>query len=402
MHELCTHHPESFVPAFLSSEFLPALLETLIAPALALRLHAAHAVGGLALAITQFETCVELRRALNLISPTVMEFFLRKQPAADLGSQTTILRAIRSVLSNQFSDSSMSHHAQGPFWGLSVLLSLIILLGPATMTQLTVLKELKEALDLGLKNKKRCVRMIATSCWGGLAWTWRTWRHCLPSEESMVDPESEGDAQRSLQSAQAKARILRARETFEKVLCLFSSGTFGISIVGILLGHPTGESISRSEQQDIIRALGYLEKSGRDGGDSTPRVLDALDRLVNARGVEVVGADADEDWEGNFAAKLAPRSMLSVYPGILSTDLTPFFQTAGQPSSPGGAASLSAMIEAIVKQQPNVEDLRAFSEAERKNGLVWKRTRDVWLGCIEWLQLGVDEAVPVSLILWLH
>lgn len=394
MYELSTHRPESFVPAFLSTEFLPVLLDSLISPVLALRVHAAHAVGGLALAITQFETCDELRRALNKISPIVLEFFLRKQPAA--GSQTTVLRALRSSLSNQFNDTSFSHHAQAPFWGLSVLLSLIILLGPATLSELTVLKELKEALDMGLKSRKRCVRVITTSCWGGLAWSWRTWRHPVQSEEASANAENEGDAQRSLQNAQVKARVARARETFEKILTVFSTNNFGISLVGILLGQPSTEPISRPAQQDVIRALGYLEKAGRDGGESTPRVLDALDRLVNARGVESTGPDDDDEWEGNFAAKLAPRSLLSVFPGLLSTDITPFFHSSAQNSSPGSAASLSAMVDSIVKQQPSVEDLRAFSEEERKNGLIWKRTRDVWLGCIEWLQLGVDEAVPVS------
>ena len=53
----------------MSHEFLTALLESLINPALSLRLHAAHAIGGLVYAITQFETCDELRRQLSLASP---------------------------------------------------------------------------------------------------------------------------------------------------------------------------------------------------------------------------------------------------------------------------------------------------------------------------------------------
>ena len=210
--------------------------------------------------------------------------------------------------------------------------------------------------------------------------------------------EAEDDAQRSLQISHAKARMVRAKETFEKLLNVFSAKGFGISLVGILLGHPTTEPLSRTNQQDLICALRHLEKAGREGGESTPRVLDALDRLLNGRNAEEEEMQNMDEWEGNFAAKLVSRSLLSIYPGLLSTDLVPFFQTASQPGSPGGAASLSVIIENIMKQQPSAEDLRPFSDVERANGLIWKRVRDVWLGCVEWLQLGVDEPIPVSFL----
>ncbi|KAI0250945.1 hypothetical protein BJV78DRAFT_1282854 [Lactifluus subvellereus] len=63
IHDLAVHEPSVFLSAF--TELLPSILENVLAPLLALRIHACHAPGGLALGVSQIPpllyACAALR-----------------------------------------------------------------------------------------------------------------------------------------------------------------------------------------------------------------------------------------------------------------------------------------------------------------------------------------------------
>ncbi|KAL5512693.1 hypothetical protein ACEPAG_2959 [Sanghuangporus baumii] len=355
VHDLSIYRPGIFVPIL--HIYLTTLLESLLTPSNVLRVLAAHALGGFVLGLIQAKD--DFENILLEISPVVSEFFLRKTPQENL--QTTILRTLRTALRNV----EPSHHAQGPFWATSVLASLTVLLGPALLRERQLLVEYRATIDIGLKARKRIVRAIISTIWGPLIWVWQRWRSSVNDVPVDADDQSEGVLEQE-----------KVKKCFSAMLRMTAHLPVGIAFIGALLG----EHHDSCRQDDLHFAFFQLGMSARQGGESTQRALELLDRLVNSREDE----GFYEHWTENFVEKLVPSSLLSVSPGLLTVDIN--------------VVTLSPVAESIVAAQPSPVDVRPLADEEKCAPGVWTRIKDVWIMCIEQLEMSENDSAPDALL----
>ncbi|KAI5123177.1 hypothetical protein M0805_000877 [Coniferiporia weirii] len=350
VHDLSLYKPMIFVPGF--ELYVSSVLENLLTPSCALRVQAAHALGGFVLGITQLGADAE--DIIRSVSPRVIEFFLRNEPLPN--TQTTIIRTLRTALRS----SEPAHHAQGPFWAISVLASFIVLFGPTLLKDRPLLMAFRAILDISVKAKKKVVRMAASTLWGPLIWVWQKWR----GSPDVLESEEDGE--------EAAAECEKVKACFSQMLRLTTRLPIGISFIGTLLGG----SHAACQRQDLLMALFELGGSARMGGDATPRALMLLDRLVNSR----EDSEFYENWSDVFLGKLIPASLLSVAPGLLTAEMSPSVMTP--------------LVEGIISQQPMHEDVRPLSDEERRLPGVWLRVKDAWIACLEQLQFSEGDPVP--------
>lgn len=349
------YRPAIFVPIF--HVYLTTLLEALLVPSCALRVLAAHALGGFVLSITRSGN--DFKDLLLDASRTASDFFLRKEP--ETTSQSTILRALRTALRT----TEPTHHAQGPFWAISVLASMVVLLGPSLMKDRQLLVAFRGTIDIGLKAKKRIVRAITSTLWGPLIWVWQTWRWSMDNQSEYMDEQDD--------SASESEKV---RACFSTMIRMTTHLPIGVSFIGALLGN----CHTSCRREDLLLALYELNASARQGGESTQRALELLDRFANSR----EDADFYERWTESFLGKLVPRQLLSVSPGLLTLDTT--------------ALALKPTIESIIAAQPTYTDVRPFSDEEKCVPGVWTRLKDAWISCIEQLEMSENDVIPVSSI----
>ncbi|EJC98994.1 uncharacterized protein FOMMEDRAFT_148951 [Fomitiporia mediterranea MF3/22] len=351
VHDLSIYQPGIFVPMF--QVYLMTILEALLTPSCALRVLAAHALGGFVLGLTQPE--FEFENILCDVSPIVYEFFLRRE--AGTNSQPTILRSLRTALRT----TEPTHHAQGPFWATSVLASLVILLGPALLKDRQALVAFRGTIEIGMKSKKRVVRGVTSTLWGPLIWVWQKWRGSMEDDAGESDEQCEGAAERE-----------RVKACFSTMIRMTTHLPVGLSFVGALLGNDP----ATCRREDLLLALYELGASARQGGESTQRALDLLDRLVNSR----EEADFYEQWTDTFMGKLVPEPLLSVSPGLLTSDIN--------------GAALNPAIDNIVGTLPVHTDVRPLADEERSVSGVWTRVKDAWMICIEQMEMREDDIIP--------
>lgn len=352
IHDLSLYRPRIFVPIF--HIYLTTLLESLLTPSNVLRVLAAHALGGFVLGLIQAED--DFEDILLEISPVVSEFFLRKVPQEN--SQTTVLRTLRTAMRN----AESCHHAQGPYWATSVLASLTVLLGPSLLKERQLLAEYRATIDIGLRAKKRVVRAVISALWGPLIWVWQRWRASANTEATSNDDQTVDASEKE-----------KVKACFSSMLRMPTHLPVGIAFIGALLG----ESHDNCRQDDLHFALFQIGTSARQGGESTQRALDLLDRLVNSREDE----DFHENWSENFRRKLIPSGLLSVSPGLLTVDLD--------------AAVISSVVDNIIAAQPSHVDVRPLADEEKCSPGVWSRIKDAWLLCIEQLEMSENDTIPV-------
>ncbi|KAH8113541.1 hypothetical protein DFH11DRAFT_1599209 [Phellopilus nigrolimitatus] len=345
IHDLSLFKPEIFIPGF--EAHLSSVLENLLAPSHALRVQAAHALGGFVQGITQ--PGVDSDDLLRDISPRVAHFF-------SLNSPSSICRTLGAALRT----TEPAHHGQGPFWAISVLTSFIILFGPALLKDRQLFMNFRATIDFGLNSKKKVVRAATSTLWGPLIWVWQKWRGSV--SVSKKDEEGEDDA----------AEREEVKAYFSQMLRSTTHLPIGISFIGALLGG----SHSTCQRQDLLMAFYNLGSSAKQGGDSTPRALELLDRLINSR----EDGEFYTGWSNRFLTKLIPSPLLSVSPGLLTTEM--------------GGPALGQLVESIMAHQPNYDDVRPLADEERRLPSVWTRAKDAWIMCLE--QLEMSEGEPVS------
>lgn len=307
---------------------------------------AAHALGGYALAITD-QQC-DFTVLMHDLSPVIQNAFLDRQPAEK--SQTTLLQALRAAIRTPAAE----HPGQGPFWAISVLASIITLAGPALLRDAQFIILLKNLIQGGLQTGKKHVRNMTENLLGPLIWSWRKWRHSdhLQTAEDPQDLEDLEDA----------------KSAFQKLLELMTKHAVGSVFVGSLMG-PNHESCQR---QDLLHAIYHTGEMANRGGYSTERALQILDRLVNAREDKAFY----ESWESKFLGRLNPPILFSAASGLLALEVGP------------------TVMQAITNALPKVDDIRPLSQEERQMKVVWFRTRDAWLACLDQLSLPSDDPAP--------
>jgi hypothetical protein len=359
------------VPAF--TELLPSLLDNLLAPRLAMRAQACHALGGLALGASQIplsHTHTRLSRIVNAVladtsSPSPVS--PPRTPSAGK-SDSALIKTLRITLATH--DPSCA--AQGPAWALCTLAALIVLLGPALVTSTRLTNVVRGLLALSMRHKKSSVRGLACVVWRPLAWAY--FRPPLP-RMSDEEEDEEGQAwedERTTKPAAWTPAEDRRRDDFWKVTTTMVDMGAGVGTVGALLAHKS------DDVRSVSRAITLLEVMVKRGGNMCHDAVQTLCRLVDVPAPATkTDEEGDSDWDW---AKLLPSGLFSADPGLLTIDF----------------ASLSEEVRQVLKQTVTVADVRALSAAELWMTGVMDGLIRVWRTALTQVCLSWDAELPVS------
>ncbi|KAF8551673.1 hypothetical protein OG21DRAFT_1498937 [Imleria badia] len=347
VHDLSLHQPTTFIPAF--TELLPSILANLLAPTLGLRTQACHALGGFVLG------CVSLpSSSLHVRISSIVSTFLTTSTASSPRRSSTkpaaepgIIRALRTILNTV----DPQHVAQGPVWALSVLASLIVLLGPLVCTDVRLNRIVSALLTLAMRNKKSSVRALASLLWRCVAWAYLRPPLELYPEGGEGHEEVRGEEDTQL-----------ARESFWKLVkSVVDMGT-GVSTVAALLGDDW------DDEDRLRKALRLVKTMINKGGQTT---LDAIDIAKILVDYESPG----KPWSIN---KLLPHSLFSSNPGLLTADYK----------------TLSTAVKPIFDECPQVNDIRPLTRDQLSRDWVFDELIAIWRATLGCLKLSDDRSLP--------
>jgi hypothetical protein len=377
IHDLSIHEPSVFVPAF--TELLPSLLDNLLAPRLALRAQACHALGGLALGASQ----IPLSYTHTRLSETVAAALTVVLPPSSTSSPSTpgagksdsmLIKTLRTTLAAH----SPTCAAQGPAWALCTLAAFIVLLGPALVTNVKLTNVIKGLLALSVRHKKSSVRGLACALWRPLVWVF--FRPPLPrrTNEEEVDEEEWLDERTATTDAPVWTRAEEARrDDFWKIVATMVDMGAGVGTIAALLARKS------DDVRNVSRAIALLETMVQRGGNMCHDAVQTLCRLVFTPGgtsslpLSQESEADEEDWDWG---KLLPSGLFRADPGILTIEF----------------ASLSEEVRKVIKQTPTVEDVPALSAAELWRPGVMDGLINVWRTALTQVCLSSDAVLPVS------
>ena len=364
------------MPAF--TELLPSLLDNLLAPRLALRAQACHALGGLALGASQIPlsyTHTRLSETVAAVLTVAPAPSLTSSPSTPSAgkSDSILIKTLRTTLGVH--DPTCA--AQGPVWALCTLAALIVLLGPALVTNVKLTNSVKGLLALSVRHKKSSVRALACTLWRSLAWVY--FRPPLPqrSNEQEGGDEGEWDDRRTTTKAAVWTPAEETRRVeFWKVVATVVDMGAGVGTVVALLAHKS------DDVRSVSRAIALLDSMVQRGGNMCHDAVQALCRLVSTPDAASAsssphGGETDEDWDWG---KLLPSGLFSADPGLLTIDFP----------------SLSEEVRRVIKQMPIVADVRALSAAELWMPGVMDGLIKVWRTALTQVCLSSDAVLPVS------
>ncbi|KAF9267296.1 hypothetical protein L218DRAFT_894410 [Marasmius fiardii PR-910] len=301
VHDLAVYQPETFVPAF--SQLINSVLDNLLAPSLALRVHACHALGGLA--IGGAETHLSHYRAR--ISSAVASFLLtvptktsphKSSPSTKSNlAESPICRTLRTTLNNE----NPSHVAQGPVWALSVLASFSVLLGPSLFKDSKLSRAITSLLSIPLRHKKSSIRCLACIVWRSLAWA--HFQQPYPDSDGESEVDNEDDRNLALPQKTTCNPSVNSWKILQAVLAM---GT-GTSILAACVG-----SGPETDEEDLRRVIQLLEVMMRKSPDTMTDAMQVIIQLLSS-------SPTKRQWDMN---NLLPRSLFSGLPGLLTADFS--------------------------------------------------------------------------------
>ncbi|KAF9553877.1 hypothetical protein CPC08DRAFT_713395 [Agrocybe pediades] len=354
IHDLSMHIPDVFVPAF--TPILPSVLSNLLAPTLALRTQACHALGGFAFASTLIpQSVIHTQIARHVAS------FLTRIPPPTTKSPTKpadplIVRTLRTTLIC----TDPSQVAQGPVWAICVIASFIVLLRARLCADSKVNRSISSLLSLGLEQQRSSIRALCCAAWRPL-----TWAYFQPP--LLVDPESEeGEDFGSDVSPE------EVRNVFYKVLTSVVNLQAGIGIVAALMGDPNIYG-----KETVQKALDILYIMSTKDEQCCDDALEALRHMTGLYETEV--PDDIEPWSLKL---LLPKSLFCASPGLLTTEFK----------------ALSSAVRPIFDQLAMIHDIRPFTRKELAAPTVYVGVVRVWRTALRHLQMSDDAKVPESLV----
>ncbi|KAJ3545565.1 hypothetical protein NM688_g5611 [Phlebia brevispora] len=359
IHDLCMCYPDVFVPAF--ATLLSSILDNLLAPTLVLRTQACHALGGFAYALAVLPTSVLHTR----VACTTAEFLTKaplgtpsKKPESPT-KDPMIIRTLRTTLGA----TDPKHVAQGPVWGLCVLASLIVMLGPIVYLEEKLTKCMKALFTLVGRHPKSSVRGLGCIVWRSMTWAYFRPR---PVKLGATDDKDEDSVMWTEQDEKAYAD--RMKETWNVVESYVEVGA-GVATIGATLAMP--QASFEDSEEAVRRVLGTLKLMGRKGGIATSDASETLCRLVN-RSQEV-----EWDW-----SKLMPVSVFSSFPGLLTADYKHLSQT----------------VKPIADECHSIDEVRCLTREELTMDWVLSAVIDLWKDMLSPLKLAWGSDFPPEVL----
>ncbi|KAJ8080423.1 hypothetical protein PM082_017256 [Marasmius tenuissimus] len=329
IHDLSVYQPKTFIPAF--APVIESVLANLLAPSLALRVQACHALGGLAIGSIEIPTSEYHTRISSAVAHFLFAAPPRLSPSKGSPSRTgvaesPICKTLRTTLNNE----EPLHVAQGPVWALSVLASFAVLLGSTLFKDQRLSRILSSLVSIPLRHKKSSVRCLACVVWRSL--TWAYYQPPLPS-----DMNGESEVEEDSESAVCDRRLSDVHfKTLQSVLHLGA----GTSLVAACVG-----SCSEADERTLRRITQLLEAMIRKSTDTMKDAVQIITQLVCLSGTK-------DDWDMNT---LLPTKVFSSVPGLLTSDFT----------------QLQPIVRKIYEECPGSEDVRPLTREElSRDGLI--------------------------------
>ncbi|KAJ7442615.1 hypothetical protein FB451DRAFT_1297033 [Mycena latifolia] len=364
IHDLSVYQPSIFVPRF--EALLTSVLANLLAPTVAIRAQACHALGGFARGLGMLPVSSLHSRISAVItdhltavpSPSPS----KKSPTKTASNESLLARTLRTTLHA----TEVQHVSQGPVWGLSVVASLLVLANSAVYSVEKPRRVFIALLSHALTHRKSSVRSLACA-----VWRCAVWAYCQPLLPGNGDDESEVDEEDDTRS---KRRLVEhGRESFwtQVVLTVVDMGV-GVSTTAALL-----EEDGSTTEENLTRVASILKSMTSKGGPNLHSAIDTLSRMVSFE-------PPATEWNWN---KLLPRGLFSASPGLLTAEYT----------------SLETPVRSIIAQCPGKEDVRSLTRDDVAQPVIFDKVVEMWRECLSCLTLQDDEPIPPNILLiWDH
>lgn len=273
----------------------------------------------------------------------------RRSPAKPV-AEPSIIRTLRTTLNTV----DPHHVAQGPVWALSVLASLIVLLGPLVCTDVRLTRIVSALLSLAMRNKKSSVRALASLLWRCVAWAY------IQPPLELYPEDGEGH-----EVVGGEQDTVLARESFWKIVkSVVDMGT-GVSTVAALLGDDW------DDEDRLRKALRLVKAMLNKGGQTTLDAIDIAKILVSCE-------NNGKSWSSN---NLLPHSLFSSNPGLLTADYK----------------SLSTAVKPIFDECPQLKDIRPLTRDQLSKDWVFNELIEIWRATLGCLEIPDNCSLPVSL-----
>lgn len=331
------------------------MLANLLAPTLALRTQACHALGGFAIA----STAIPLSTVHTKIASTVSAFLTTATSSPNKSAKSpvkpidaAIVRTLRTTMNN----NEPIHVASGPVWSISVCASLVVLLGARLSTDPKATRTLDTLLNLGLRHEKSLVRALTCTVWRSIAWAY--FQPALPIED---DEESEVDEESYMQ--QKQSRLAHC-----KVMMSVVDYQAGVSTIAALLGDETSVG-----DEPLQLSLNILQLMTLKAGNTCRDAIEALQQMAS-------GAENAEPWNIKL---LLPPKLFSANPGLLTAD----------------SKNLSKPVREVFDQLAMVNDIRSLTKEEMTKDWVLRGMMVAWRTALGCLEMEDSAELPVSLFI---
>lgn len=380
IHDLSLQYPHIFVPAFV--EVVPSILSQLLAPTVALRIQACHALGGFSFALASLPTSATHTRVAGILS-----LFLTKAPLGSPSKKPTspvkdalILRTLRTTLGAV----DPKHPAQGPVWGLSVVSHFIVMLGAQIFLDGRLSKLILGLLTLGLRHSKSSIRCLCCIVWRCLVWAYfQPWG---PKLVPLSDADEDGglvfEEEEEYTAEEKEICARRVHKSWDHV-CSVLEMSAGVSTIAAVLGS-AGHGANSDEA--LERALDLLSDMTEKRGVLGREAIYTLSQLVNGSCTNSTSAGSfdrsmtsDEDWEWN-PMKLLPTRLFSGYPGLLTVEYN----------------HIPTVVRPLLAECPNTEDVRTLTRDELCLDWVFDKIIHLWKASTCSVQCTWDDGIPVS------
>ena len=348
---MLTFQPATFLVSFAS--LLPSILANLLAPTLALRSQASHALGGLVLGLKSLPISLNTLKIHSQISEAVANFITTppSTPSKSPSKDPVIIRTLRATI--QATEPQQA--AQGPVWAMTVLSSLIVLLGPRLYTDPKVAKTINTLLSFAIKHKKTSVRALGCVLWRCLTWVW-------------FRPPFEDD---DVASEDVDSEENKPKEKYWRLVKSVVDVGAGVSTIAALL---RDDLALEEEDTTLQRVMEVMNAMIRKGGHSGEEVMDVLKIFLSF--------DSDDEsllsgsWNHN---KLLPNGLFDALPGLLTAEYK----------------TLSTVVRKLAGECPCTENVRALTRDEVAKDWVFDELVSIWRNGLSHLQIAtLEEGTP--------
>ncbi|KAI0322414.1 hypothetical protein OF83DRAFT_803492 [Amylostereum chailletii] len=368
IHDLAIYQPTTFVPAF--TELLPSILDCLLAPTLALRAQASHALGGFALASTRVPHSYLHTRIYAEVATFITTTPETPTPPSKTGTpsktgspnkSTTLDPFIVRTLRTTLNETQPSMAAQGPVWALSVMASFVVLLGSGLSTSPKLSRILSALLSLAMRHRKSTIRGIGCLVWRCVAWVFFRPPLLTDEDDQGMDIDADDYEPSSIILPQDE---YEKREVYWRVVRSVVDMGAGIATIAALLSSPI------EDDRRLDKVLQMLQIMIKKGGFAVADAMDVLARLVSS--------EAACAWKWK---KLLPPPLFSPNTGIFLADFT----------------VLSNVVKPIFEWTPGAEHVRPLTQDELATEGFLDQLFDVWREALYCVSLSKEHNFPDGL-----